>query len=201
MKFGYPCRWLAETESTNDVAREWALAGTPAGAVVVAARQTRGRGRRERIWESPPGTGLYASFVLRPGWLAKKAPHLAILGGMAAFRALEKAGVKHLRVKWPNDILAQGRKICGVLTEPRIGKDRIEFAVLGIGINVGQEAKDFTPNLRETATSCALEGRAISVTRMLELLAESLEEVYRTPFETLCADWVAAGAREGEPEI
>ena len=201
MKFGYPCRWLAETESTNDVAREWALAGVAEGAVVVAACQTRGRGRRERKWESPPGTGLYASFILRPGWLAKKAPHLAILGGMAAFRALEKAGVKNLRVKWPNDILAAGKKICGVLAEPRIGKDRIEFAVLGIGINVGQEAECFPPDLRAIATSCKLEGRAISVDRMLEMLVESLQDVCRAPFDALCADWVAAGAREEEPEL
>jgi len=201
MKFGYPCRWLAETESTNDVAREWALAGAREGAVVVAARQTRGRGRRERKWESPPGTGLYASFILRPGWLAKKAPHLAILGGMAAFRALDKAGVKNLRVKWPNDILANGRKICGVLTEPRIGNGRIEFAVLGIGINVGQDADSFPPDLRGIATSCMLEKRTISLDRMLEMLAESLQAVCREPFDRICADWVAAGAREEEPEI
>ena len=201
MKYGDPCRWLAETESTNDVAREWALAGAPEGAVVAAARQTRGRGRRERRWESPPGTGLYASFILRPGWLAKKAPHLAILGGMAAFRALEKAGVKNLRVKWPNDILAAGRKICGVLVEPRIGQDRIEFAVVGIGINVGQAADGFPPELREIATSCRIEGVAISVDHLLEFLVESLQQACETPFDVLCAGWYTAGAREEEPEI
>ena len=93
MQWGYPRRWLAETESTNDVAREWAVEGAPEGAVVVASRQLRGRGRRARVWESPPDTGLYASFILRPGWLAKKAPDLAIVAGMAAFHALEKIGV------------------------------------------------------------------------------------------------------------
>ena len=77
MEWGYPRRWLAETASTNDVAREWALAGAPDGALVVAARQTRGRGRRERTWDSPAGTGLYASFVLRPDWPADQAPNLA----------------------------------------------------------------------------------------------------------------------------
>ena len=123
-QFGFPRRWLAEAASTNDVAREWALAGAPAGAVVSAARQSQGRGRRERRWDSPAGTGLYASFILRPGWLAEEASNLAILAGMAAYRALGKAGVPNLCVKWPNDILAGGRKICGVLVEPRIGAGR-----------------------------------------------------------------------------
>lgn len=199
--FGYPLRWLAQTESTNDVAREWAVAGAPAGAVVVAAHQARGRGRRERTWASPAGTGLYASFVLRPGWLAKKASNLAIVGGMAAYRALEKSGVKNLRVKWPNDILADGRKICGVLVEPRIGEGRIEFAVVGIGINVGQAAEDFPAELRERATSCGIEGVSISVDQMLSLLVESLHDVLNAPFQTLRDGWLAAGARDEEPEL
>ena len=201
MTWGFPRRWLAETESTNDVARDWALAGAPEGAVVAAGLQTRGRGRRARVWDSPPGTGLYASFILRPGWLAKKAPDLAIVAGMAAFHALEKAGVPRLRVKWPNDILADGRKICGVLVEPRIGGERIEFAVAGIGINVGQEPADFPPDLRETATSCKIEGAVLAVDGMLELLVEALQADLRKPLDVLCAEWHAAGAKAEEPEL
>ncbi len=201
MEWGYPRRWLAETASTNDVAREWALAGAPDGALVVAARQTRGRGRRERTWDSPAGTGLYASFVLRPDWPADQAPNLAIVAGMAAFRALEKAGVRDLRMKWPNDVLANGRKICGVLVEPRLGAERIEFAVAGIGINVGQGADDFPPDLRQPATSCRLENAPISVDGMLELLVQSLHDAGRAPFGALRAAWVAAGAKEEEPEL
>ena len=201
MEWGYPRRWLAETASTNDVARDWALAGAPDGALVVAARQTRGRGRRERTWDSPAGTGLYASFVLRPDWPADQAPNLAIVAGMAAFRALEKAGVRDLRMKWPNDVLANGRKICGVLVEPRLGAERIEFAVAGIGINVGQGADDFPPDLRQPATSCRLENAPISVDGMLELLVQSLHDAGRAPFGALRAAWVAAGAKEEEPEL
>ena len=201
MEWGYPRRWLAETASTNDVAREWALAGAPDGALVVAARQTRGRGRRERTWDSPAGTGLYASFVLRPDWPADQAPNLAIVAGMAAFRALEKAGVRDLRMKWPNDVLANGRKICGVLVEPRLGAERIEFAVAGIGINVGQGADDFPPDLRQPATSCRLESASISVDGLLELLVQSLHDAGRAPFGALRAAWIAAGAKEEEPEL
>ena len=201
MEWGYPRRWLAETASTNDVAREWALAGAPAGTFATAARQTRGRGRRERIWDSPANAGLYASFVLRPDWSAEQAPNLAILAGMAAFQALEKAGVKNLRIKWPNDVLANGRKICGVLVEPRLGAGRIEFAVVGIGINVGQDSGDFPPELRAAATSCRLAGAAISVDAMLACLVESLRDACQAPFAALRAEWIAAGAREEEPEI
>ena len=201
MEWGYPRRWLAETASTNDVAREWALTGAPDGALVVAARQTRGRGRRERTWDSPAGTGLYASFVLRPDWPADQAPNLAIVAGMAAFRALEKAGVRDLRMKWPNDVLANGRKICGVLVEPRLGAGRIEFAVAGIGINVGQGADDFPPDLRQPATSCRLENAPISVDGMLELLVQSLHDAGRAPFDALRAGWIAAGAVEKDPEL
>ena len=201
MEWGYPRRWLAETASTNDVARDWALAGAPDGALVVAARQTRGRGRRERTWDSPASTGLYASFILRPDWPADQAPNLAIVAGMAAFRALERAGVKNLRMKWPNDVLADGKKICGVLVEPRLGAGRIEFAVAGIGINVGQGADDFPPDLRQPATSCRLENAPISVDGMLELLVQSLHDAGRAPFGALRAAWVAAGAKEEEPEL
>ena len=201
MEWGYPRRWLAETASTNDVAREWALAGAPAGAFATAARQTRGRGRRDRTWASPPETGLYVSFVLRPDWSAEQAPNLAILAGMAAFQALEKAGVKNLRIKWPNDVLAGGKKICGVLVEPRLGAGRIEFAVAGIGINVGQGAGDFPPDLRLPATSCRLENAPISVDGMLELLVQSLHDAGRAPFGALRAAWIAAGAQEQEPEL
>ena len=200
-RMGIPCRWLAEADSTNNVARDWALAGAPEGALVVAGRQTRGRGRRERVWNSPPGGGLYASFILRPDWLAKKASNLAVLGGMAAFTALERAGIKSLRVKWPNDILAGGRKICGVLVEPRIGEGRIEFAVVGIGINVAQQAGDFPEEIRELATSCRLEGVEIALDRMEGLLTESMQQVLQMPFDQVCERWLAAGAKDAEPEI
>jgi len=201
MPWGFPCRWLAETASTNDVAREWAISGAPDGAVVTARRQIKGRGRRERTWDSPTGVGLYLSLILRPDWPAADAPELAILAGMAAYGALEVAGVPDLKVKWPNDILADGKKICGVLVEPRIGDGRIEFAVLGIGINVAQQRTDFPDELQSLATSCHMEGVRISIDRMQELLVDSLSVVRQQTFSALRAEWLAAGAREEEPEL
>lgn len=201
MIIGLPCRWLAQTSSTNDVAREWALAGAPAGAMVVAARQTRGRGRRERSWESPAGSGLYASFVWRPSWPAQQAPRLAILAGMAVYGVLEAVGVPQLRVKWPNDILSAGKKIGGVLVEPRIGGEQIEFAVAGIGINVRHQRDDFSPEVRERATSCTLAGVGVSVDHVLERLVCSWGTVWAMPFEQVRLNWLAAGARDEEPEL
>jgi BirA family transcriptional regulator, biotin operon repressor / biotin---[acetyl-CoA-carboxylase] ligase len=114
---------------------------------------------------------------------------------------LEKAGVGNLRVKWPSDILAGGRKISGVLVEPRLGGGRIEFAVVGIGINVGQAPPDFPEELQDSATSCRIEGAPISVDGMLAHLVESMQDVLRTPFDAVRARWLAAGAKEEEPEI
>ena len=173
------------------------------------SRRTRPSIRTSRWAKRRASTPLFAACPpnartppwRRPGWPATEAPNLAILAGMAAYRALGKAGVPNLRVKWPNDILAGGRKICGVLVEPRIGAGRIEFAVVGIGMNVGQGPEDFPPELRDTATSCRIEGAAISVDGLLELLVESLREASQAPIAALRADWIAAGAREEEPEI
>ena len=114
---------------------------------------------------------------------------------------LEAAGVPRLRVKWPNDILANGRKIAGVLVEPRLGNGRIEFAVAGIGINAAQRADDFPPELRGRATSCAIEGACVSIDRMLEQLVASWRAVLEMPFAALRDSWIAAGAREEEPEV
>ncbi len=198
---GYPCRWLAETASTNDVARDWALAGAPDGALVVAGRQTRGKGRRGRQWVSPAGAGVYASFILRPDWPAMHAPALAIWSGLAVYRALANIGLQHLRIKWPNDVLARGRKIAGILVEPRIGGDRMEFAVAGIGINVRMLATDFRDDLRPTATSCLREGHAVTVDQVLKELIRSMPAVGAMPLDAMRAAWIAAGAKEEDPEL
>ena len=198
---GYPRRWLAEVGSTNDVAREWALAGAPAGAVVVAWRQTSGRGRRERKWDSRAGLGLYASAVLRPDWRAEDASGLAIVAGMAAYWALEEAGVGGLRIKWPNDVLAGGKKIGGVLVEPRIGGGRIEFAVAGVGINLRHLREDFPEELADKATSCRMEGVEATADGMAEGLCAGMRRALEMDFGALRAEWIGAGAREEEPEI
>ncbi|MFH0878726.1 MAG: biotin--[acetyl-CoA-carboxylase] ligase, partial [Lentisphaerota bacterium] len=148
---------LGEVVSTNDVAREKAEAQAPEGYTVIAARQTGGRGRRGRTWTSPEGKGLYMSVILRPTWPASEAGWLSTLGGVVVAAALESLGLQKIFLKWPNDVLIKGRKIAGILIEPRLSRDRIEFAVMGMGVNVRQLKEDWGDELVGRATSCLLE--------------------------------------------
>jgi BirA family biotin operon repressor/biotin-[acetyl-CoA-carboxylase] ligase len=143
---------------------------------------------------STPGKALCASFVLRPDWPADDAKRLAVLGGWAVYQALQRVGVPDLRIKWPNDVLSSGRKISGVLVEPLIARGRIEFAILGIGVNVQQEALDFPEELRSRAASCRMLGGTCSVEMVLDYLVEALAESRREPYEGVEARWKAAGA-------
>lgn len=144
---GCEIRREEEIDSTNRAARTWARAGAPSGAVVVAARQTAGRGRMQRRWESPAGTGLYLSAVVRPEMPLEKFPSLTFAAAMAACDACRALGAP-ARIKWPNDLVLDGRKVAGILLE-REG----DAAVIGIGVNVRQRITDFPEELREKAGS------------------------------------------------
>ncbi|MBE3131017.1 MAG: biotin--[acetyl-CoA-carboxylase] ligase, partial [Acidobacteria bacterium] len=123
--------------STNDTARELALAGADHGTAVVAGEQTRGRGTKGRVWHSPPGLGLYASFILR-GPAAGPVPFLHLLplaAGLAASDAVLAAAGAAVRLKWPNDLVHDGKKLGGILSEGVSGGPAGDFAVVGVGIN------------------------------------------------------------------
>ncbi len=158
---GQPILAFEEVGSTNDVAKQMALQNAPDGTVVVAHNQTGGRGRRGRVWASFPNQAVYLSVLLRPpAWPPGEASWLGILGGLAAANALQDLGVRNLRIKWPNDVLVNRRKIGGILVEPRLGEGALAFAVLGMGINVQQAQEAWPEELRSIATSCAMEGVA-----------------------------------------
>lgn len=139
--------------STNDLARALAAEGAPAGTVVVAEEQTAGRGRSGKPWQSAPGLGLWMSIVLRPGKLGQLGL-LPILVGLGVAEALDPL-VRPARamVKWPNDVLLGGRKVCGILCEGAIDATGTAAVVAGIGVNVGHAPDDFPPELADTATS------------------------------------------------
>lgn len=145
--------------STNDVARAMAEAGAASGSVVLADEQTRGRGRRGRGWTAPPGQGLLLSIVLRPREPAA-AGVLPLRVGLATARAVEEASGVRVGIKWPNDLLAAGRKLGGVLCEAAVEGTGSAFVVAGIGLNLLQRDDDWPPELRGTATSLAAEGDA-----------------------------------------
>jgi len=164
--------------STNDVAREMAVAGAPEGTAVLAQEQTSGRGRQGRLWRSPAGHGLYLSVVLRPQTSFSVIQLIPLAAGVAVAETLRDVYVISPDIKWPNDILVGGRKACGILVESAIESNRIQFAILGIGVNLGQE--EFPPDIRATATSMVKEtGLLIAPDDLLVPLLNRLEHWYR----------------------
>ena len=137
--------------STNDVAKEMALRGAPEGTVVVADEQTAGRGTKGRSWHSPKGKGLSLSVVLRPA--SAKLSLLPLAAGLAVREAVERSHGLSARLRWPNDIVWEGKKLGGILCESGFLGNRPEYAILGVGLNVDQELDDFPEDLRGLAVS------------------------------------------------
>jgi BirA family biotin operon repressor/biotin-[acetyl-CoA-carboxylase] ligase len=151
--------WYDSVGSTNDVAAGLANAGALEGTVVVAESQTAGRGRLGRVWCSPPGAGLYLSVVLRPRGLASdSAQHaslLTIAAGVAVAEGVQAATGLEADLKWPNDLVVENRKLAGILTEAVIRTGELEFAVVGIGVNLREGA--YPPDVARRATSIEAE--------------------------------------------
>jgi BirA family biotin operon repressor/biotin-[acetyl-CoA-carboxylase] ligase len=170
---------FGEVGSTNDVARVLAEEGAGHGEVVIAERQTAGRGRRGRVWTSPPGRNLYLSAVLRPELPPQRVPEITLVASVAVCDAVRQAGVE-AGIKWPNDLLASGRKLAGVLTEMAAEPDQVSWVVLGIGVNLNTRPEDFPPEMRAEATSVAIERgqpapRALFTAALLKALEEWLD--------------------------
>jgi len=165
--------------STNDVATSLARGGAPDGALVIAEEQTRGRGRLGRRWHSPPSAGLWFSLVLRPELSAEASTTLSLAAALGVAAALEGNYAIPARIKWPNDVLVHGRKICGILTEAEFAGSALNFVVMGIGLNVMGGEADFPPELRGSATSVELEaGDGIGRRDVLIALIEEIESKY-----------------------
>jgi BirA family biotin operon repressor/biotin-[acetyl-CoA-carboxylase] ligase len=147
--------WHAEVDSTQRVARELARAGAPEGTTVVAERQTAGRGRLGRQWHSPAGVNLYCSIVLRPALPPAAVPQIALVAGVAVAAAVEEETGRRPAIKWPNDVLLDGRKVAGILTEMDAEVDRVHHVIAGIGVNLNAPASAFPRALRAKAASLA----------------------------------------------
>lgn len=156
---GWRASVFRETESTNDLGLRAAEGGEAEGFAVFAEAQTRGRGQFGRRWDSPPGLGLWFSLLLRPRWPVAQLAQMTPLIAVAAVRALGAQTGMTIRIKAPNDLFVGGRKLAGILSEARTGRD--VFVVVGIGINVNHARRDFPLELQTSATSVAIEtGRA-----------------------------------------
>ena len=177
---GQSIYFYEETDTTNNRARELALEGAPEGTLVVAEKQTAGRGRRGKVWESPLGTGIWMSLVLRPQIMPAEASVLTLLCGLATAEAIEAETGLSAGIKWPNDILINGKKAVGILTEMDCEMSEVHFVIPGIGINVNTAS--FPPEIAEIATSLYLEcGKTVSRRRLVHRVLERLEEHYE-PF-------------------
>jgi BirA family biotin operon repressor/biotin-[acetyl-CoA-carboxylase] ligase len=143
--------------STNDKAKELAAAGVEEGTLVIADAQTAGRGRAGRRWFSPPGLGMYVSIIFRPGVPVEQGFGVHMAVSLAAAEAAESVGLQQVvGIKWPNDLVAEEKKLAGVLSEASFQGGLLDWCVVGIGLNVGHALRDFPPDLRDRATSLQL---------------------------------------------
>ena len=164
--------------STNDVAKESVDEGAPEGTLVIAEEQTAGKGRLGRPWIAPPGTSLLFSLLLYPDLTLEHVPRLTMLASLAAAEAIESVTGLPVRFKWPNDILIRGRKSGGVLTEVGVTGERLDYVVVGIGLNVNWNPSQ-VPELVEKATSLSEElGREVSRLELLQRLLIYMERGY-----------------------
>ena len=184
-----------QTTSTNDVVEKMAVDGVAEGVVVFAESQTKGRGRLGRMWHSPTGKGLWFSILLRPTLHPPTAMQLTIAAATATRRAISRFTKTPAIIKWPNDIILNGKKVAGILNEISAEMDRIKYAILGIGINVNQETEDLPDELRNVATSIKIQtGQTINRCELVASILAELDSEYNKikegKFNTIADEWM-----------
>lgn len=165
--------------STNVKALQLAAEGAGEGTLVVTDEQTSGRGRMNRAWHSPSGKGIWMSFILIPDIPVVKTPQLTLIAAVAVSQALEEESRLQVQIKWPNDILCNGKKIVGILTELQADADRVSSVIIGIGINVNQNESDFPAELQSIASSLSIEQKTtFDRARIIQAILKKFEDRY-----------------------
>ena len=200
---GRDIRVFEETTSTNDVIEKLARDGVKEGVVVFAESQTKGRGRLGRKWLSPTHKGLWFSVLLRPDLRPQEATQLTVASAIALRRAIKTVAGLPAEIKWPNDLLLGGKKIAGILTEMSAEVDRVRHVILGIGVDVNQDADEFPAELRKIATSLKIEAgeeihRAELATEMLRELDFDYARICGGKFSRVADEWEAGCATIGK---
>ena len=173
---GKTVHFARETDSTNLWIKRLAKEGAPEGTLALAEFQSAGRGRLGRSWEVPEGTSVMMSILLRPKFEPQYAPTLTLVMGMAVAKAVKNLGFD-VSIKWPNDVVVSHKKICGILTEMGVRDGKIDYAVIGVGINVN--IKEFPEEMADKATSLYLEsGKEFDRSQIPGLVMEAFEEYY-----------------------
>jgi BirA family biotin operon repressor/biotin-[acetyl-CoA-carboxylase] ligase len=210
IKNGLGTQWLGQQTvlclevvgSTNEEAHRLGREGAPEGTILIAETQTTGRGRQGRSWESPEGKGLYLSMVLRPHCAPEMLPGLTLAAGVSVASAIQATGLSP-KLKWPNDVLIDHRKVGGILTEAVFSGGRVDFAVVGIGINVNMESLEFPESVRDLATSLSASlGQPVSRVLLLQSVLSQQEHWYELfssgAFEKILTKWRQFDATLGE---
>ena len=167
-------------KSTNDLASQVAGNYPDEGVVITSEKQTLGRGRLGRSWHSPEKVGAYISIIITPKMSPEKAPGLSVMTALAAAETFESYCPGQVKIKWPNDILIGNRKVAGVLTELYTKNNKIDYVVVGIGININQRPQDFPQNLRKIATSLRqVAGKKINRARLTAQFLGNFEMEYK----------------------
>ena len=173
---GKTVHFARETDSTNLWIKRLAKEGASEGTLALAEFQSAGRGRLGRSWEVPEGTSVMMSILLRPKFEPQYAPTLTLVMGMAVAKAVKSLGFD-VSIKWPNDVVVSHKKICGILTEMGVRDGKIDYAVIGVGINVN--IKEFPEEMADKATSLYLEsGREFDRSQIPGLVMEAFEKYY-----------------------
>ena len=176
---GRQIQTYGRVSSTNDLALQCGIDGAAEGRLILAESQTQGRGRHGRSWLAPPGSSILASVILRHRLRADQVGLPNLIGAVAIATAINELTNLSARIKWPNDVLIQGRKVSGVLTELEYDRDRQPFFVMGFGVNVNTTRTDLPEELRASATSLQIESvREISRVVLLQAILHRLEENY-----------------------
>jgi BirA family biotin operon repressor/biotin-[acetyl-CoA-carboxylase] ligase len=195
-RLGTKFHYFGEIDSTNSRARELAEAGATEGEIVVAEMQSAGRGRLGRKWASPPHANVYFSVILRPNMTPAYAPQITLVAAVALADTIAEFLPNEPLIKWPNDIMAGGKKLAGILTELSCDAERVNYVVLGIGVKINYPLETMPEEIRARATSMLeLTGKTTDRESFLKRLIQGLDRCYgeleAAGFDTLAARWLA----------
>lgn len=191
---GRDIRVFKSTNSTNDIVEKLAVDGAQQGVVVFAETQSKGRGRMGRKWISAPGLGLYFSLLLKPDIAPAQTTQYTLATATAVRRAVARSTGLEANIKWPNDLLAHGLKLAGILTELRADPDRVQYLLIGIGINVNHAMEDMDPEVSNIATSIRIQtGQKVHRSDLAVSLLKELDDEYRKlregSFQQVAEEW------------
>ena len=200
--FGRHVVYLESTQSTNEEAKKIAREGAEEGTIVVAEEQITGHGRLARGFYSPFAKGIWFSLILRPKFFPMEASKCTLLAAVGVCRGIRRMGLADAGIKWPNDILVHGKKLVGILTLMSASMEKIDYIIMGIGINTGIKKNEFPEDFREGATSFLNEGINVSRKDVLAAILGELEKEYSIAqdegFDKVLDDWRALSVTLGQ---